>query len=289
MKKIAIPLLSLFLLLPSAILAQERRIITRSFDADILELRAKTNPVYDRNNQPAAMVTIFLSSVDSILIKGNILGDPIHTPGEWIIFMPEESEWIEVSADGCEPLHFDIPADKPLLSAYGYTLHLGTLLIDPPRTLIMPSFSYNKSHFSYGILLGYVKKNGGYIRVKTDFTFGLKPTLYCDGEGNVDGVKAWFSGESQQSRLAVMGGYLRKIIDPLFVYVGAGYGSRVLAWEMFVEDQKYEYARVTSNSYTGYEAELGLIFKQGIIAISAGVQTNQFKYFEANVGIGVMF
>ena len=44
-----------------------------------------------------------------------------------------------------------------------------------------------------------------------------------------------------------------------------------------------------SNSFTGYEAELGLIYRPGVISFSAGVQTNQFKYYEANVGIGLMF
>ena len=83
-------------------------------------------------------------------------------------------------------------------------------------------------------------------------------------------------------------GYLRKIIDPLFMYVGGGYGSRVLAWKMFA-DGNYDWARVTPSSFTGYEVELGLIYRPGVIAFSAGVQTNQFKYFEANVGIGVLF
>ena len=84
------------------------------------------------------------------------------------------------------------------------------------------------------------------------------------------------------------GGYLRKLADPLYLYVGGGYGSRILAWKMYA-DGDYAWARVTDNSFTGYEAELGLIYRPGIIAFSAGVQTNQFKYYEANVGIGVMF
>ena len=239
-------------------------------------------------HSPSSMVSIFLTTKDSLVFKGNILRTLTGGPGEWITYIPAGTEWIEVAAEGCEPLHFDFPEDKPLLSAYGYTLNLGVLVTNPVRTLIMPTFSYNQSQYSYGLMLGVCKKNGFYVRAKSDFNFGLDPVLSCDGEGNVDGAKAWFPGESQKSRWALTGGYLRKLGNPLFLYIGGGYGTRILAWKMYA-DGDYEWARVTSNSFTGYEAELGLIYRPGVISFSAGVQTNQFKYYEANVGIGLMF
>ena len=288
MRRILPVLLALFLL-PHSIGAQDKRIITKSFDADILELRAKTDPVYDKNNKPAAMVSVFLAKADSLSFKGNILEQLHPGSGEWILYIPAESEWLEVTAEGCEPLHFDFPEEKPLLSAYGYTLNLGILLTNPLRALIMPSFSYNQSQYSYGLMLGIGKKNGGYVRAKTDFSFGLNPTLACDGEGKIEGIQGWFTGNSKKSRFAITGGYLRKIIDPLYVYAGGGFGSRILAWEMYTDNGNYEYVRVTPNSFTGFEAEIGIIYRPGIVAFSAGVQTNQFKYYEANVGIGVMF
>ena len=287
MKKI-VALLLLLSVFPFALTAQDKKIYVKSFDADILELRAKTDPVYDKNKIPSSMVSIFLTTKDSLVFKGNILQQMTGGPGEWITYIPAGTEWIEVAAEGCEPLHFDFPEDKPLLSAYGYTLNLGILLTNPLRTLIMPSFSYNQSHYSYGLMLGVCKRNGFYVRAKTDLNFGLNPTLTCDSEGKVNGTMAWFPGESQKSRWALTGGYLRKLADPLYLYLGGGYGSRVLAWKMYA-DGDYEWARVTDSSFTGYEAELGLVYRPGVIAFSAGVQTNQFKYYEANVGIGVMF
>ena len=279
----------LFLSVISSVLsAQDRRIYVKSFDPDILELRAKTDPVYDMNRIPSSMVSVFLTTKDSLVFKGNILQTMPGGPGEWILYIPAGTEWIDVAAEGCEPLHFDFPEDKPLLSAYGYTLNLGVLLTNPLRTLIMPSFSYNQSHYSYGLMLGVCKRNGFYVRAKTDLNFGLNPTLTCDSEGKVNGTMAWFPGESQKSRWALTGGYLRKLADPLYLYLGGGYGSRILAWKMYA-DGNYEWARVTDSSFTGYEAELGLVYRPGVIAFSAGVQTNQFKYYEANVGIGVMF
>ena len=289
MRRLLPALFLLVMLVPCRSAAQDKRIVNRSFDADILELRAKTDPVYDKNNQPAAMVSVFLASVDSLTFKGNILAQLHPGPGEWILYIPAGSEWVEVAAEGYDPMHFDFPADKPLLSAYGYTLNLGVLLTNPLRALIMPSFSYNRSHYSYGLMIGIGKRNGGYVHAKSDFKFGLNPTLSCDDNGSVDGVIGWFTGNEKKSRLALTGGYLRKLADPLYLYVGGGYGTRVLAWEMYVGDGQYEYVRVDPKSFTGYEAELGLIFRTGIVAFSAGVQTNQFKYYEANVGIGLMF
>ena len=46
---------------------------------------------------------------------------------------------------------------------------------------------------------------------------------------------------------------------------------------------------VTLKDYKGIEAELGVMGRFGIFALSAGVQTNSFKYMEFNVGVGVMF
>lgn len=287
MKKTVSLLLFLSVLIP-ALPAQDRKIYVRGFDPDILELRAKTDPVYDNNQKPSSMVSVFLPSKDSLVFKGNILKSIVGGPGEWILYIPASTEWIEVAAEGCEPLHFDFPEEKPLLSAYGYTLNLGILMTNPLRTLILPTFTYNQSQYSYGLMLGICKRNGFYVRAKSDFSFGLDPVLACDGQGRVNGVQSWFTGESQKSRWAVTGGYLRKLTDALYVYAGGGYGDRILAWKMYA-DGDYEWARVTDNSFTGYEVELGMVYRTGVFALSAGVQTNQFKYYEANVGIGVMF
>ena len=144
MKKI-ISILLFLSVFSSVLSAQDRRIYVKSFDPDILELRAKTDPVYDMNRIPSSMVSVFLTTKDSLVFKGNILQSMRGGPGEWILYIPAGTEWIEVAAEGCEPLHFDFPEDKPLLSAYGYTLNLGVLLTNPLRTLIMPSFSFNQS------------------------------------------------------------------------------------------------------------------------------------------------
>ena len=42
-------------------------------------------------------------------------------------------------------------------------------------------------------------------------------------------------------------------------------------------------------SYTGVEAEIGLIYRLNNFALSLGGQTNSFKVFEGSFGIGIMF
>jgi len=287
MKRILI--LTTLVLLPFLIHAQERKIVIRGFDVKLGDMRAKTEPVYDRSGKPTALIEIISSSSDSLFIESDNIAERRSSLGKLDIYLSEGTQWIDILVEGCEPCHFEIPDDKPLISAHVYLLDIGIKVLNPMRTLIMPSFSYNKSQLAYGLMLGIGKKNGGYIRAKTDFNFGLNPTYSCNDAGVIDGVQSWFTGESKKSRLAFTAGYLRQIIDPLYIYVGGGWGTRILAWQMYVDENTYEWARVSSNSFSGFEAELGAIFRLGSFALSAGVQTNQFKYVEANVGIGVMF
>lgn len=284
----------LILMLPVALMAQEKRLVVRNFDVNLIDRRAQTDPVYDHNEKPAALIEITLATADSLHVKGNIV-DYEYEPGKLLVYMSSDSRWIDLALTGCEPFHFEFPATKPLQPGLAYILELGVKVLNPMRTLIMPTFSYNKSQLSYGIMLALGKKNGGFVHAKTDFHFGINPTLSCDAAGYVDGVKGWFSGSSQKSRFAVTAGYMRQIFNlkdgnmGLYIFAGGGYGSRILAWEMYQSENTYDFVRVVPNSFTGYEVELGALYRLGPVAISVGAQTNQFKYYEANVGIGVMF
>ncbi len=278
----------LALILPVSLLAQERRIVVRNFDVNLLDPRATTDPVYDNKGQATALIEISLATTDSLLIEGNQVKCE-QGLGKWLVYMPEGSQWIEFSVNGCEKCHFEFPAEKPLLPGLAYSLDLVIKVLNPMRTLVMPTFSYNQSQYSYGIMLAFCRRNGGFIHAKTDFNFGLNPIWDCSSDGIRGDVKGWFTDKSQKSRYSITVGYMRQVVAPLYLFIGGGYGSRILAWEMYRSEGSYEYARVDQYSFTGYEIEMGAILRLGAFAISAGVQTNQFKYFEANAGIGVMF
>lgn len=274
---------------PFLLQAQDKWLVVRRFEVNPGDLRAKADPVYDKNHKPAALIEIPWSSLKPLRIEGEIVGQPEQDSGKWAVYMPEGASCIDVIVAGCAPLHFVFPADKPLLSARTYQLDLGVRSETAQWRLVMPTYSYNQAQSSYGLMLGFGKENGAFLHAKTDFHFGLHPQLACDADGVVNHVKGWFAGEPHKSRFAVTAGYVRQLAEPLFVFVGGGYGRRILAWEMLGADDSYELVRVAPNSFTGIEVEAGLVFRLGGFAVSAGVQTNQFKYYEANAGIGVMF
>lgn len=64
-------------------------------------------------------------------------------------------------------------------------------------------FSYGSfEQTSYGLMVGVVKKTGGYLKVKTDFgsvSSDLDP---------VDKASGWYTGGEQQSRFAITAGVL---------------------------------------------------------------------------------
>ena len=153
----------------------------------------------------------------------------------------------------------------------------------------MPTVSFNTAQSSLGLMIGLCSKRGGYIKAVSDFNFSLNPSLSTNGDGLVAGSHAWFTGRSERSRYSITAGYLRKIAPPLYIFAGAGYGRRILAWEFFAGGEKYDFAKVNPNSFTGTEAELGAILRIRGLALSAGVQTISFKYYEASIGVGIMF
>ncbi|MBO4634320.1 MAG: hypothetical protein J5669_02990 [Bacteroidales bacterium] len=278
--------------------AQNRRIKVRSFSrSDLGDMRARTAPVLDNNKRLTALVDISIAAGDSTLVFEGIVGQPVSYPGEWMVHVAEGASHLKISLADCKPLDFSYPADMIPESGMVYLMDLDIEEAVKLRTLIMPTLSAalaTPTQFSYGLMLGFCKLNGGYLRVKTDFNFSLKTTAECDQEGMLDGTKGWYTGDSKRSRFAVTAGYMRHLFEmgdnaSMYTYLGAGYGSRILAWQMRGADGSYQYAQVTPASFKGIEAEAGLIARMGGFVISAGMQTNSFKFWEANLGVGVMF
>lgn len=156
------------------------------------------------------------------------------------------------------------------------------------RTLIMPVFGFGASQLSGGIMVGYMARMGGYVKVKSGLTSSLSTgDLVCDKGGYPEGSDQplWFTGEKHKTRFAATAGFIYAITKPVYAYVGVGYGTRTLAWETTDGD----WAKVDDFSYKGAEVELGAIAYWERLAFSVGVQTNSFKYVEGNIGIGVIF
>ena len=138
---------------------------------------------------------------------------------------------------------------------------------------------------SYGLMLGYVKKWGGYAKFRSDYHFGSAEYI-CDKQGNIDGGGLiWTNGLQRKSRLQATGGALFSMTQWLYSYAGVGYGYRSVQWQ----DYYGKWAKVSDYSCNGISAEAGLILKIGPAAVSIGLSTTAFRYTDLEIGVGVMF
>ena len=159
---------------------------------------------------------------------------------------------------------------------------------EPRRMLVMAEVGYHPSQLSYGGMIGFVRKNGAYVKFRSDFG-SASADLECDDSGALtsggEGTPYYKEGVTQKARLSVTAGYLRQLWKPVYLYAGAGYGSRTLAWET-VEG---ELVKNTEHSAVGAAAELGVIGRLGKFALSVGFHTVNFKHHEVTVGVGIIF
>ena len=159
---------------------------------------------------------------------------------------------------------------------------------EPRRMLVMAEVGYHPSQLSYGGMIGFVRKNGAYVKFRSDFG-SASADLECDDSGALtsggEGTPYYKEGVTQKARLSVTAGYLRQLWKPVYLYAGAGYGSRTLAWET-VEG---ELVKNTDHSAVGVAAELGVIGRLGKFALSVGFHTVNFKHHEVTGGVGIIF
>lgn len=153
--------------------------------------------------------------------------------------------------------------------------------------LVLPVMGIRPSQLSYGLMIGLVKRTGGYVKFRHSFSKASDDGEECNDEGVESGTgqMRWYSGRTEKSRLAVTAGVLQQLWKPVYLYAGIGYGKRTLSWET----TGGEWVKNADHSFQGMEAEIGGIVRYGSLAFSLGIQTNSFKYIEANVGIGVIF
>lgn len=158
---------------------------------------------------------------------------------------------------------------------------------------------YNVSGSScFGLMYGRVARWGGYLRGKTNFSFRDAPYT-CNNSGifSYKGENDFYiiDKATRRSRLGITGGVLYRPIVSLYLYAGAGYGYRRLMWHAELFDYQSEqrvgdlWAVNTSNSAEGVEAELGGIFRYKKWAVSLGLNTVDFSFFEVNGAIGLFF
>ena len=156
-----------------------------------------------------------------------------------------------------------------------------------PRVMVMPVMGFRTSQMSYGLMVAAMRRTGGYIKAKYSFSNTPSDDFECNdvGMSGEDGEVQWYTGKTEKSRLSVTGGIVQRLWKPFYLYAGVGYGTRTLVWETVGG----KWGKNKDHSLEGVEAEIGGILSAGPMVFSLGLQTNSFKYFEGNLGIGVIF
>ena len=172
----------------------------------------------------------------------------------------------------------DLPAQPVLRAKKGYMYILANLAVPD---------------VSCGLMAGYqAQRYGGYISFRSSFT-SVSPTYSCTSEGVLNGGGIfwasggtfWASGEEKGSNMSVCGGVVYGFNPNVSTYVGAGYGSRRLAWE----DVDGEWAEVSDLSHKGFAFEAGALFSWKSLAFSLGFSSVSFRTAELVCGVGVKF
>ena len=208
--------------------SQDLRVV--SFSLQERDLIARTNKRFDVNDEPCAVVRVSVPDAKEYTFGGNVIGDVIYRPGEAIVYMAHGSTSISIISDKFGTMKYDFGQRLKEQTVYKLVLKYDAAGANKTRTLVMPVAGIGTTT-SYGIMVGIVKKVGGYVKAKYNFK-----NQVTDGECTSDGLNAsgselWFSGNAVGSRLAVTGGLMIRMAKPLYLYVGGGYGYKKLAWE----------------------------------------------------------
>ena len=168
----------------------------------------------------------------------------------------------------------------------------------PMSTMIMAQVGYNPNSTTFGAMLGLGrKKNSFYVGFRSDFG-SASGELECNEKGEIgnSGVPFYAEGKRENARMSITGGYIRKFGKHFHLYVGAGYGSRTVTYELAanttIDGKSYEAGtkvKDIDNSPVGVAAELGAILQFGKFLISANYHTVNGGYHELGGGIGLVF
>ena len=161
---------------------------------------------------------------------------------------------------------------------------------EPRKMILMAQAGFGGGgQTSFGGMLGFTRKNGFYAAFRSDFN-SVKTVGECDDSQRTSTGDPiiYKPGRVEKSVMTITAGYLRQLSKPLYGYVGAGYGSRTLAWLADTDDSESWYKN-TDHSPTGVAAELGAILRLKGIALSVGFNTINFKYHQITAGLGLIF
>ena len=137
---------------------------------------------------------------------------------------------------------------------------------------------------SYGVTFGSVKKAGWFVTFASNYAFdAMNYTQIADANGLVDGDYYYdYTGASCSTRISAMAGTVMRLASPVYVKIGAGYGTRVKSWYI----ANGGLVKMSDDSFSGLDATAGLMLNLKGFTISLDAVTTNFKTVEAKIGLG---
>lgn len=136
---------------------------------------------------------------------------------------------------------------------------------------------------SYGIRAAWYRKTGGYVNFRSSFN-GVSSSYSCSPDGKLQGGGTiWTTGRENVSTINVTAGAIHRLNSWLNIYAGAGYGSKILAWE----DVNGSWAEIEDYSFKGLALDAGVVLTFGNFAFSAGMNSIMFDYCQFTFGFGI--
>ncbi|MBR6589268.1 MAG: carboxypeptidase regulatory-like domain-containing protein [Bacteroidaceae bacterium] len=136
------------------------------------------------------------------------------------------------------------------------------------------------SNPSLGLMVGRVKNIGWYVK-----------GVYSPRESAIDYYSgAWTTGKDTRSFIGATGGVIFRLGSPFHLYVGGGYATRQVAWEL--ANGKYMDTKDLDLSYDSPAIDLGIMMKLGNFMLNAGTMLagdGESPDFVGNFGIGYCF
>lgn len=134
---------------------------------------------------------------------------------------------------------------------------------------------------SFGAMLGGVKEWGWYVK-------GIfSSSQSTDMESSIEELTYWTTGIEKRSYSAFTAGVIRRLNCPIYAYLGVGYASRKVAWEL----SDNTYAEIADYTKSGAVIDLGLMLKVRWFSINGGLMWDTYgdSKVSGNLGIGVCF
>ncbi|MBU8892507.1 MAG: hypothetical protein KOO66_06990 [Bacteroidales bacterium] len=149
----------------------------------------------------------------------------------------------------------------------------------------------------YGLKVGHVSIVGWYVSAFANTNFNL-----YDYEFEKNMIKEYpvdqyyiVTDDKKYSRYSITVGMNYQFLKNLYLNLGAGYGYKELNQiinEYLYDNNTYlkqSYAKNVSESYSGLELELGIMYSWRYIVLSGGVNSLNFKRLDWNIGVGYCF